>query len=71
MSDQDRYVSPLATRYASPAMQRLWGAATRVGLWRRLWIALAEAERELGLAIPAEAIAQMQEHVDDVAAFQT
>lgn len=66
MSDQDRYVSPLATRYASPAMQRLWGAATRVGLWRRLWIALAEAERELGLAIPAEAIAQMQEHVDDV-----
>ncbi len=66
MSDQDRYVSPLGTRYASVAMQRLWGGATRVGLWRRLWIALAEAERELGLAIPASAIAQMRDHVDDV-----
>jgi adenylosuccinate lyase len=66
VSEQDRYVSPLGTRYASPAMQRLWGGAARVGLWRRLWIALAEAERELGLAIPAEAIAQMREHVDDV-----
>ena len=66
MSEQERYVSPLATRYASPAMQRLWGAATRVGLWRRLWIALAEAERELGLAIPAEAIAEMRAHADDV-----
>jgi adenylosuccinate lyase len=66
VSDQDRYVSPLATRYASPAMQRLWGAATRVGLWRQLWIALAEAERELGLAIPAEAIAQMRAHAGEV-----
>lgn len=66
MSEPDGYVSPLATRYASPAMQRLWGATTRIGLWRRLWIALAEAERELGLAIPADAIAQMQAHVDDV-----
>jgi len=59
-------VSPLGTRYASPAMQRLWGAARRIGLWRRLWIALAEAERELGLAIPAEAIAQMRATADDV-----
>ena len=66
MNEQDRYVSPLATRYASPAMQRLWGAGTRIGLWRRLWIALAEAERELGLAIPEDAIAQMRSHVDDV-----
>jgi adenylosuccinate lyase len=47
-------------------MQRLWGAATRVGLWRRLWIALAESERELGLAIPPEAVAEMRAHVDDV-----
>jgi adenylosuccinate lyase len=66
VSAADGYVSPLATRYASPAMQRLWGAATRVGLWRRLWIALAEAEAELGLAIPAEALAQMKAHADDV-----
>ena len=47
-------------------MQRLWGAQTRIGLWRRLWIALAEAERELGLAIPDEALAQMRAHADDV-----
>jgi len=66
MSEHDRYVSPLNTRYASAPMQRLWGAATRVGLWRRLWIALAEAERELDLAIPPEAVAEMRAHVDDV-----
>jgi adenylosuccinate lyase len=66
VSEHDRYVSPLATRYASAPMQRLWGAATRVGLWRRLWIALAEAERELGLAIAPEALAEMRAHVDDV-----
>ena len=49
MSD-DRWRSPLGTRYASPAMQILWGEPHRIGLWRRLWLALAEAERELGLA---------------------
>ena len=65
-TEHERYVSPLATRYASAPMQRLWGAATRTGLWRRLWIALAEAERELGLSIPEEALAQMRVHVDDV-----
>jgi len=47
-------------------MQRLWGAATRVGLWRRLWVALAESERELGLPIPPEALAEMRAHLDDV-----
>ena len=48
----DRWRSPLGTRYASPAMQILWGEPHRIGLWRRLWLALAEAERELGLDIP-------------------
>ncbi len=66
MSGEDRYVSPLGTRYASTPMQRLWSAATRIGLWRRLWIALAEAERELGLDIPDAALAGMRAHVDDV-----
>jgi adenylosuccinate lyase len=61
----DRYQSPLGNRYASPAMQTLWGERHRVGLWRRLWLALAETERELGLAIPAEAIAQIRAHLDD------
>jgi len=61
----DRWRSPLGTRYASPAMQILWGEPHRIGLWRRLWLALAEAERELGLAIPDEAIVQMRAHLDD------
>ncbi len=64
MSD-DRWRSPLATRYASPAMQTLWGEPHRIGLWRRLWLALAESEQELGLAIPEEALAQMRAHLDD------
>ena len=64
MSD-DRWRSPLGTRYASPAMQTLWGEPHRIGLWRRLWLALAEAERELGLDIPEQALAEMRAHLDD------
>jgi adenylosuccinate lyase len=61
----ERWTSPLGTRYASPAMQRLWGEPHRIGLWRRIWLALAEAERELGLPITDEALAQMRAHLDD------
>ena len=60
-----RYQSPLGTRYASPAMQHLWGEPHRVGLWRRLWLALMEAERDLGLPIPAAAIEALRAHLDD------
>jgi len=66
MTEHDRYSSPLAERYASKAMLRLWSAQTRYGLWRRLWLALAEAEKELGVPIPDEAIVQMRAHLDDV-----
>jgi adenylosuccinate lyase len=61
----DRWRSPLGSRYASPAMQTLWGERHRIGLWRRLWLALAETERELGLDIPEQALAQMRTHLDD------
>lgn len=61
-----QWTSPLAERYASRAMLELWSPATRHGLWRRMWLALAEAERELGVDIPEEAIAQMRAHLDDV-----
>jgi adenylosuccinate lyase len=64
MSD-DRYQSPLGTRYASPAMQALWGEPRRIGLWRRLWLALAESQHDLGLAIPEQALAEMRAHLDD------
>jgi len=59
------YVSPLSTRYASPAMQALWSERRRIGLWRRLWLALMEGQRELGLDIPAAALAELRAHLDD------
>jgi adenylosuccinate lyase len=64
MSDE-RWRSPLGTRYASPAMQALWGEPRRIGLWRRLWLALAESQRELGLPIPESALGEMRAHLDD------
>jgi adenylosuccinate lyase len=60
------YSSPLAERYASQAMLELWSPATRYGLWRRLWLALAEAERDLGIPIPDEAIRQMCGNLDKI-----
>ena len=59
------YQSPLSQRYASPAMQVLWGERRRIGLWRRLWLALMEAEQELGLNIPPAALAEVRAHLDD------
>ena len=66
MSTIDKYSSPLSERYASQAMLALWSPRTRYGLWRQLWLALAESEKALGLDIPDEAIAQMRAHLDDV-----
>lgn len=66
MTDFERYASPLSTRYASPAMQRLFSPRTRIGLWRRLWIALAESQREVGITIPEAAIAEMQARAEDI-----
>jgi adenylosuccinate lyase len=62
----DTWTSPLAGRYASRAMLELWSARTRHGMWRRLWLALAEAEKELGVNIPNEAIDEMRDHLDDI-----
>lgn len=59
------WISPLSTRYASPAMQALWGERRRIGLWRRLWLALMAAEKELGLEIPDVALDQLRQHLDD------
>jgi len=66
MTNHDRYSSPLAQRYASNAMLELWSPKMRHGLWRELWLALAEAEQELGVAIPEDAIMQMRSHLDDI-----
>ncbi len=63
---RDTWSSPLAERYASRAMLQLWSPDRRYGLWRRLWLALAEGERALGVAIPEEALSQMRAHLDDI-----
>jgi len=61
-----RYDNPLIDRYASPAMAELWSPQRKFSTWRRLWVALAEAESELGLPISAEQIAEMRAHVDRI-----
>lgn len=66
MTDTATWSSPLAERYASAAMLRLWSPASRYGLWRRLWLALAESERELGVDISEAALAEMRAHLDDI-----
>lgn len=66
MTAQDQYSSPLADRYASRAMLELWSPRSRYTLWRRLWLALAEAEQQLGVPIPDEAIDQMRAHLGDI-----
>ena len=62
----DRYTSPLSQRYASREMQYLFSQDKKFSTWRRLWIALAEIEQELGLDISDEQLAEMREHVDDI-----
>jgi adenylosuccinate lyase len=62
----DVYENPLISRYASREMATLWGDQRKFSTWRRLWVALAEAEAELGLSITKEQIAELREHVDDV-----
>ncbi len=62
----DRYVHPLADRYTSRAMEGVFAPGRRFGTWRRLWLALAESEAELGLDIPVEALAQMRKALDDI-----
>jgi adenylosuccinate lyase len=63
---QDVYQNPLISRYASPEMGHLWGDQRKFSTWRRLWIALAEAEHELGLPIMETQIQQLRDHVDDI-----
>jgi adenylosuccinate lyase len=61
----DRYSNPLTERYASAEMSYIFSPKFKFGTWRRLWLALAEAERELGLPIPEEAISAIRAHLDD------
>lgn len=66
MSMNDRYQSPLSERYASREMQYIFSPDMKFRTWRKLWIALAETEKELGLNITDEQIEELKAHVDDI-----
>ena len=62
----DRYHHPLGERYASREMQAIFAPANRYGTWRRLWLALAAAQHELGLSIPQQALDEMRSGLDEI-----
>ena len=62
----DRYQTPLAERYASKEMQYIFSPDKKFRTWRKLWIALAETEKELGLDITDEQIEELKAHQDDI-----
>ena len=66
MSDTSRYISPLSERYAGKEMQYIFSEDKKFTTWRKLWIALAETEKELGLDISDEQIEEMKAHADDI-----
>ncbi len=66
MTDKLFYENPLNTRYASREMQENFGDEKRIRLWRKLWIALAESEMELGLPIRPEQVSELKAHADDI-----
>ncbi len=63
---KDHYESPLASRYASPFMLHLFSADMRIQTWRRLWVALARAEHNLGLPVTGEQVAELEAHLTDI-----
>ena len=64
--NKDRYESPLASRYASEYMLRLFSPDTRIKTWRKLWVELARAEHALGLPVTAEQVAELEAHIGDI-----
>ena len=66
MTDNTIYNNPLITRYASKEMQRAFSDDKRFKLWRKLWIALAESEMELGLNVTPEQVAELKKYADDI-----
>ncbi len=61
-----KYESPLSSRYASKYMLELFSAQTRIETWRRLWVALARAEHELGLPVTQEQVEELEAHISDI-----
>ena len=66
MTDRQRYASPLVERYATPRMAELFSDDHKFRTWRRLWLALAEAEQELGLPVTDAQLDELRAHLDDI-----
>lgn len=66
MAQHDRYISPFETRYASPEMQYIFSEDNKFKTWRKLWIALAKAEKSAGLSITDAQIQQLEQYKDDI-----
>src|SRR3954447_26207681 len=66
MNPHETYDNPLISRYSSRAMAELWSSQRKFSTWRRLWVALAEAQRDLGLNIDMSQIAELRATVDDI-----
>ena len=64
--NNDIYVTPLSGRYASKEMNKIWSSNSKYSTWRKLWVALAETEKELGIDITDEQINQMKENVENI-----
>ena len=64
--NNDIYVTPLSGRYASANMNKIWSADAKYSTWRKLWVALAETEKELGIEITDEQISEMKENVNNI-----
>lgn len=63
---KDKYEHPLVSRYATKEMSFVWSPHSKFSTWRKLWLALAESERELGLDISKEQIQSMKDHLEDI-----
>ena len=66
MADYSMYINPLSTRYGSKEMQHAFSDEKRFKLWRKLWVALAESEMELGLNITQEQVDELKQYADDI-----
>lgn len=64
--ENELYVTPLSGRYASEEMNKVWSPSVKYSTWRKLWVALAETEKELGINITDEQINEMKAHVNDI-----
>ena len=62
----NRYESPLSSRYASDEMQYIFSPDKKFSTWRRLWVALARAEMELGLPVTQEQVDELEAHITDI-----